>query len=236
MGKIKLVIKNYFLGECGFMEKFPGVYQLDGNLATRNLTPGQQVYGEKLVESEGPEYRIWNPRRSKLAAAILNGLDTFPFKEDSKTLYLGASSGTTPSHISDISKKGLIYCVEFSPRMMRSLVDLSELRSNLVPILDDATKPLNYLHLVEKVDVIYSDVAQPSQSELFMHNMRLFLEEDGLGILMLKARSIDVTKKPEEVFREEESKLRSSGFRVLEKVKLEPYEKDHLGLVCEVGF
>lgn len=189
-----------------------------------------------MVESEGHEYRLWNPRRSKLAAAILNGLEIFPFKDDSKTLYLGASSGTTPSHISDISKIGLIYCVEFSPRMMRSLVDLSELRKNLVPILDDATKPLNYLHLVEKVDVIYSDVAQPRQSELFMDNMRLFLKEDGIGILMLKARSIDVTKKPEEVFRAEESKLKTAGFRVLERVKLEPYEKDHLGLVCGFSF
>lgn len=217
-------------------ETFRRVYVIDDHLATENLTPSLKVYGEKIVDVAGIEYRIWNPRRSKLAAAILNGMKNFPFQDDSKVLYLGASSGTTPSHISDVVKMGLVYCVEFSPRMMRSLVDLSELRSNLVPILDDATKPLNYLHLVEKVDVIYSDVAQPNQSELFMDNMRLFLKEDGLGILMLKARSIDVTKKPEEIFRKEESKLKAAGFRVLEKIKLEPYEKDHLGLVCEFGF
>lgn len=217
-------------------ETFRRVYVIDDHLATENLTPSLKVYGEKIVDVAGIEYRIWNPRRSKLAAAILNGMKNFPFQDDSKVLYLGASSGTTPSHISDVVKMGLVYCVEFSPRMMRSLVDLSELRSNLVPILDDATKPLNYLHLVEKVDVIYSDVAQPNQSELFMDNMRLFLKEDGLGILMLKARSIDVTKKPEEIFRKEESKLKAAGFRVLEKIKLKPYEKDHLGLVCEFGF
>jgi len=215
---------------------FPSVYQFDGQLATCNLTPGEQVYGEKLVESRGGEYRLWNPRRSKLAAALLNGLKTFPFHDNSKIIYLGASTGTTPSHISDITPDGLVYCVEFSPLMMRKLVDLSQIRPNLIPILDDATKPRNYLHLVEKADIIYSDVAQPNQMEIFMENMRLFLKEDGVGFLMLKARSIDVTRNPEEIYREEESRLKTAGFRVLEKIDLEPYEKDHMAFVCEVSF
>lgn len=215
---------------------FPSVYQFEGQLATCNLIPGEQVYGEKLAEGRGREYRLWNPRRSKLAATILNGLETFPFHDNSKILYLGASTGTTPSHISDITPDGLIYCVEFSPRMMRKLVDLSQLRPNLIPVLDDATKPRNYLHLMEKVDIIYSDVAQPHQTEIFMDNMRLFLKEGGLGFLMLKARSIDVTRNPEEIYREEESRLKTAGFRVLEKINLEPYEKDHMAFVCEVGF
>jgi len=215
---------------------FPSVYQFDGQLATCNLTPGEQVYGEKLVESRGGEYRLWNPRRSKLAAALLNGLKTFPFHDNSKIIYLGASTGTTPSHISDITPDGLVYCVEFSPLMMRKLVDLSQIRPNLIPILDDATKPRNYLHLVEKADIIYSDVAQPNQTEIFMENMRLFLKEDGVGFLMLKARSIDVTRNPEEIYREEESRLKTAGFRVLEKIDLEPYEKDHMAFVCEVSF
>lgn len=215
---------------------FPSVYQFDGQLATCNLTPGEQVYGEKLVEGRGGEYRLWNPRRSKLAAAILNGLETFPFHDNSKIIYLGASTGTTPSHISDITPDGLVYCVEFSPRMMRKLVDLSQIRPNLIPILDDATKPRNYLHLVEKADIIYSDVAQPNQTEIFMKNMRLLLKEDGVGFLMLKARSIDVTRTPEEIYREEESRLKTTGFRVLEKINLEPYEKDHMAFVCGVSF
>ena len=174
--------------------------------------------------------------RLKLGAAILNEMQAFPFEEDSKVLYLGASSGTTPSHVSDISKNGLIYCVEFSPKMMRKLADLSQQRKNMIPILDDATKPKNYMNLVQKVDVVYSDVAQPNQAELFMDNTRLYLKEDGIGILMLKARSIDVTKAPKKIFKEEESKLKTHGFKVLEKVKLEPYEKDHIAFVCEFSF
>jgi len=219
-----------------FKEKFPGVYLIDDHLATLNLTPSLNVYGEKLVNINGSEFRIWNQRRSKLAAAILNGLKVFPFQNDSNVLYLGASSGTTPSHISDIVSHGLVYCVEFSPRMMRNLVDLSDLRINMIPILDDATKPLNYIHLVEKVDIVYSDVAQPKQTELFIDNMRLFLKKSGLGILMLKSRSINVTKNPDVIFKEEESKLKSNGFHVLEKINLEPYEKDHLSFICEFGF
>lgn len=214
----------------------PGVYETDGHIATENINPGIKVYGERLVEIKDKEYRIWDPRRSKLGAAILNGLEIFPFKEDSKVLYLGASAGTTPSHVSDISKDGLIYCVEFSPRMMRDLAEVCSQRQNMIPILEDATKPKNYMNMVQKVDIVYSDVAQPKQSELFMDNMRLFLKGDGVGILMIKARSIDVTKSPKKIFKEEESKLKTAGFRIIEKINLEPYEKDHMAFVCEFSF
>ncbi|WJI09693.1 fibrillarin-like rRNA/tRNA 2'-O-methyltransferase [Methanobacterium sp. CWC-01] len=217
-------------------EKYPGVYQLEDNVATVNLRPQVKVYGEKLVDFEDKELRIWDPRRSKLAAAIRNGLVTFPFKGDSKVLYLGASAGTTPSHLSDILVHGSLFCVEFSPRMMRELLHLSRQRDNLIPILDDATKPHHYQSLMEEVDVVYCDVAQPRQTELFMDNMRRFLKEDGLGIIAIKSRSIDVTQRPKKIFRQEESKLKAAGFRVLEKVDLEPYEKDHRMVVCEFAF
>ena len=90
------------------------VYLKDGQIATKNLTPGISVYGEELIQ-EKEEYRIWNPRRSKLAAALLNGLENLDISEDAKVLYLGASTGTTVSHISDIVTDGRIYAVEFSP-------------------------------------------------------------------------------------------------------------------------
>lgn len=218
------------------LENFDGVYMIENHIATKNLTPGNKVYGEKLVELEGSEYRIWDQRRSKLGAAIMNGMDAFPFEEHSKVLYLGASSGTTPSHISDICNHGIVWCVEFSPRMMRSLVELAKIRRNIIPILDDATKPKNYLHLLENVDILYSDVAQPKQSELFIKNMRLYLKPEGVGIIIIKARSIDVTKNPKKIFKEEESKLKTGGFRVLEKISLEPYEKDHMAMICELAF
>lgn len=211
------------------------VYFKDGNVATRNLCPGTSVYGEELI-SEGEEYRIWNPRRSKLAAALLNGLENLELDEASKVLYLGASTGTTVSHISDIVIDGKIYAVEFSPTTAKKLVQLSRQRLNIAPILGDATKPKGYLNLVEKTDLVYCDVAQPTQTELFMRNMNLFAKDDGVGLLMIKARSIDVVQKPKKIFKLQEQKLKEKAFKIIEKVKLEPYEKDHIAFLVEKNF
>lgn len=102
------------------------IFYKDGEIATRNLRPGIKVYDERLIQEGDEEYRIWNPRRSKLAAALLNGLEMLDLNNDSKVLYLGASTGTTVSHISDICDEGLIYAVEFSPVSMKKLVRLSQ--------------------------------------------------------------------------------------------------------------
>ena len=211
------------------------VYFKDENIATLNLTPGTSVYGEELIQ-EDVEYRIWNPRRSKLAAALLNGLKNLELDNASKVLYLGASTGTTVSHISDIVTEGRIYAVEFSPTTAKKLVQLSRQRPNIAPILGDATKPKGYLNIVEKTDLVYCDVAQPTQTELFMRNMNLFCKEDGVGLLMIKARSIDVVQKPKKVFKEQEKKLKEKGFKIVAKVKLEPYEKDHIAFLVEKNF
>ncbi len=109
-------------------------------------------------------------------------------------------------------------------------------RENMIPLLEDASKPQNYLNLTEKVDFLYSDVAQPNQTEIFMDNMRMYLKDECQGMIMIKARSIDVSRKPRKIFREEASKLKEHGFRVVDKVDLEPYEKDHRCLVCEFAF
>ena len=211
------------------------VYFKDGNVATRNLNPRISVYGEELIQ-ENEEYRIWNPRRSKLAAALLNGLNNLELQDTSKVLYLGASTGTTVSHISDIVINGRVYAVEFSPTTAKKLVHLSSQRHNIAPILGDATKPKSYLNIVEKTDLIYCDVAQPTQTELFMRNMNLFSNDNGVGLLMIKARSIDVVQKPKKVFKEQEKKLKEKGFKIIEKVKLEPYEKDHIAFLVEKNF
>lgn len=212
------------------------IYLKDNQLATENLAPGISVYGEQLIENNNKEFRIWNPTRSKLAASLLNGMEKLNIEDRDKILYLGASTGTTVSHISDIVKEGLIYAVEFSPVTAKKLVRLAGQRENIAPILADATKPKEYLNLVEKVDLVYCDVAQPTQSELFMKNMNMFAKEEGQGLLMIKARSIDVVMKPKKIFKEEEKKLKEKGFTILEKIKLEPYEKDHIAFLVEKNF
>ena len=212
------------------------IFFKDEEIATKNLRPGIRVYDERLIINDDIEYRIWNPRRSKLAAALLNGLNSLKLENDSKVLYLGASTGTTVSHISDITYDGLIYAVEFSPVSMKKLIRLSHQRHNIAPLLEDATKPKRYLNKVEKVDLVYCDVAQEKQSELFMDNMDLFLKEDGQGLITIKARSIDVVQKPKKIFKDEEKKLKANGYSIIEKIKLEPYEKDHIAFLVEKSF
>ena len=211
------------------------VFLKGDEVATRNLTPGISVYGEELI-TEDFEYRLWNPRRSKLYAAILNGLSSLKIENDYKILYLGASTGTTVSHISDIAYNGKIYAVEFSPVTAKKLTRLSRQRPNIYPILADATKPKEYMNIIEKVDFLYCDVAQPTQTELFMKNMNLFSKDDALGMITIKARSIDVIQKPKKIFKQEEKKLKEKGFKIIEKIKLEPYEKDHIAFLVEKNF
>ncbi len=198
---------------------------IKGKPATENLVPGERVYDEKLVRRNGKEYRVWNPKKSKLAAALVKGLKNFPFKEDSKVLYLGAASGTTVSHISDICKKGRIYAVDVSPRVLRELVMVAGKRKNLFPILADANDP-NY-PFVEKVDIIYEDVAQPNQAEILIKNAKKYLKKDGWAIIAVKARSIKVNESPKKIFREVESQL-LKDFKIKEKIRLDPYERDHM--------
>jgi len=209
------------------------VAEIDGMLATANLLPGERVYDEKLVESEGVEFRLWNPNRSKLSAAILNGLKSLPIKPGSKILYLGAASGTTASHVSDlVGEDGLVLSVEHSKKPMENLFNLSLRRENMIPLFYDANHPLRYAALMEKVDVVYQDVAQKNQAEILEKNAGLYLKEGGFIMLAIKAKSIDSTKKTGEVIAGEIAKLKPS-FKILEVINLEPYEKDHVMVVAE---
>ncbi|RLG67031.1 MAG: fibrillarin-like rRNA/tRNA 2'-O-methyltransferase [Methanobacteriota archaeon] len=208
----------------------PGVH----HFATENLVPRQSVYGEKLLTYGGKEYRIWDPNRSKLAAALKKGLDRVPIEVCSRVLYLGAASGTTASHISDICREGRVYCVEFSPRVARNLVSLCETRVNMVPLIFDASNPVDYAPLVERVDTIYQDVAQPNQTEILLRNAELYLEKGGHVLYFVKSRSIDVTRQPEKVFREEKRRI-EGVLDVLDVIRLDPYEKDHILILARKG-
>jgi fibrillarin-like pre-rRNA processing protein len=209
-------------------EKFEGIFLINGKLATLNLLPGESVYGEELVRVGEKEYRVWDLWRSKPAAAIKKRIKEFPIKKGAKVLYLGIASGTTASHFSDIvEKEGIIYGVEFSERVLRELIPIAEKRGNIIPILGDARKPEEYRNIViEKVDVVYCDVASPDEIELFIRNSLEFLKPKGYGMIAIKSRSIDVLKKPEEIYKEARKKL-ENFFEILDFVKLDPYDKDH---------
>jgi len=214
--------------------EFAGVYGVtleDGSqrIATENIAPGRNVYGERLIKHDGAELRLWEPFRSKLAAVILRGLKHLPVKPSCKVLYLGAASGTTASHVSDIvGEDGSVFCIEFAPRSIRDLIDnVCRFRVNMVPILADARFPRKYVTLVGKVDVIYCDIAQPEQARVLVDNADVFLKGDGWIMLAVKARSIDVTEEPVEVYKREIKVLQVNGLRITQVINLEPYDKAH---------
>jgi fibrillarin-like pre-rRNA processing protein len=179
---------------------------------------------------------VWDAFRSKLAAAILKNLATVPIKPNHQVLYLGAASGTTASHVSDIvGEKGHVYCVEFASRSLRELVNnVCAYRLNMSPILEDARFPQKYAMFVRgKVDDIYCDIAQPEQAKVLADNADFFLKKDGWVMLAVKAQSIDVTKEPSEVYKQEVKVLKSRGLSVKEVIQLEPYDKAHAMIVAQ---
>ncbi|BEI86096.1 hypothetical protein CcaverHIS002_0603830 [Cutaneotrichosporon cavernicola] len=220
--------------------KHAGVYIAKGKehlLVTRNLTPGESVYGEKRIsvatmnadgEEEKVEYRVWNPFRSKLAAGILGGLDAIHIKPGAKVLYLGAASGSTVSHVADIvGPEGVVYAVEFSHRPGRDLIGMAKKRTNVIPIVDDARHPQKYRMLLQMVDVIFADVAQPDQARIIALNAHHFLKQGGAIVISIKANCIDSTAPAAQVFASEVNNMRKEGIKPKEQLTLEPYERDH---------
>lgn len=224
--------------------RHPGVFVARGKedmLVTKNLTPGESVYGEKRISVETPstpaangdpnpatktEYRVWNPFRSKLAAGILGGLDDIFIKPGSKVLYLGAASGTSVSHVADIvGPTGTVFAVEFSHRSGRDLINMATHRMNVIPIIEDARHPLRYRMLVSMVDVIFADVAQPDQARIVGLNAHLYLKVGGAALVSIKANCIDSTAAPEAVFAREVQKMREERLKPLEQLTLEPFER-----------
>lgn len=226
-----------------------GVFVAKGKehlLVTRNIVPGESVYGEKRISietaaadgaAEGTkskiEYRVWNPFRSKLAAGILGGLDDIHIAPGKKVLYLGAASGTSVSHVADVvGPEGAVYAVEFSHRSGRDLIGMARRRTNVVPIVEDARHPMKYRMLVPMVDVIFADVAQPDQARIVALNAHHFLKNGGAAVISIKASCIDSTAPAEVVFAAEVKKLQSEMFKPKEQLTLEPYERDHAMLIA----
>lgn len=215
--------------------RLPGVYIARGpqdTMVTKNMVPGESVYNEKRisveVNGEKVEYRVWNPFRSKIAASILGGISDTGIFPGAKVLYLGAASGTTVSHVSDIvGPTGVVYAVEFSHRVGRDLINMAKKRTNVIPIIHDARKPQDYRFLVGIVDVVFADVAQPDQARIIAENSHMYLKNGGKFLISLKANCIDSTNKPEVVFANEVNKLKELGLKPKEQLTLEPYERDH---------
>ncbi|MDD3083467.1 MAG: fibrillarin-like rRNA/tRNA 2'-O-methyltransferase [Candidatus ainarchaeum sp.] len=214
-------------------ELFEGVYSDGKNIFTKNLLPGKKVYGEKLIQKNGIEYRTWNPFKSKYCAGIKNDLKKNIFFKKSIVLYLGSAEGTSVSHVSDIiGEKGIIFCVDLSNIAMQKLAKLAEERKNLFPILSDANKIENYLEFIEKnsIDILFQDISQRNQIEIFLKNS-IFLKKNCFGALSLKTKSIsqENAKKTLEI----EKKKLEEKFEIIQIINLEPFEKEHYLIIVK---
>jgi fibrillarin-like pre-rRNA processing protein len=212
--------------------EWEGVYTDGPWLLTRNLVPGVSVYGESRPVEDGVEYRRWDANRSKLAAYLRCGGRAWPFRDATSVLYLGAGSGTTVSHLSDVCPHGTIAAIEMSRRSFRDLLKLAEGRPNILPILGDAARPETYGSRVGPVSVVYQDVAQREQDVIFQKNLE-GLRSGGVGYLMIKARSEDVAARPSDLYEDARRKIAGAHLKVLDLRVLAPYQTDHAALVAQ---
>lgn len=214
------------------MEKIqPGIFRKGAKMFTKAASE-KQVYGEKFIEEDGDKYREWNPNRSKVGAGVEKGID-LEMNQDDLVLYLGAASGTTVSHFSDILEDGFVFAVEYSETVIRKLLDVAQSRENIAPILGNARNPEEYSDVVTEVDVVFQDISQSDQAEIFIKNAEKYLKQDGKALLAVKAQSISTSRPTEEIYEEVKDKL-SQKFEIIEEDSLEPHETDHLFLKMEL--
>ena len=150
-------------------------------------------------------------------------------------LYLGASSGTTVSHIHDHvcgaenHHNGQLLAIEISPRMMRDLQTLAEQRKGLIPILTDARDVNGYATMMRsKAQWIHQDLSIADQAQNFISIAEKTLSKGGTGILSLKAaseRAID--GEDESRFARAESLLRQSSLDFIERIDIGQYQEQH---------
>jgi fibrillarin-like pre-rRNA processing protein len=138
------------------------------------------------------------------------------------------------SYVSDICHRGTVIAVEFAPEPFRSLVDVSRARPNVLPILADARDPSAYaVQVVLPVDVIYQDVAQRDQWAIAHRNVQALMAEDGWLVLVVKARSVDVTKRASDVYDTVAAEASASGYQVVEMLDLGAYVEGHAALIAK---
>jgi len=203
-------------------------------LYSKNLVPGNKVYGERLITFKGEEYREWNPFRSKLAAMILEKPSLEFLTKDLSCLYLGASSGTTISHLSDIVYEGVIYGVEFAERSMRQLIQNTDKRKNIVPILGNANFPESYANSIfTPIDLVYQDIAQPNQAQIAIENCNYYLKNNGFLILAIKSQSIDSIQKSEKIYIQEKKILEKAGYVIIDSINIHKYAANHIILTVQ---
>ncbi len=174
------------------------------------------------------KWDTWNPYHSKLSAYLLAGGENWPFKKNSKVLYLGSAEGNTISYLSKICKTDTITAVDISAVAMAELLVLAKNKKNIIPCLNDAHFPERYRIQANNPEIIYQDIAQNDQVDIFIRNFNYFKPK--CAFLMLKTQSIAGRNK--EIFKETETKL-TQLFEKVETVNINKWAKGHSAYYME---
>ncbi len=216
-----------------------GVRREGRSLWTRNAVKGVSVRGERRKTNSRVEWRAWASSKSKVAAALLrtsnNPSNLLP-DTGSTCLYLGASYGSTVSHIHDQAcgsgnhHGGQVVAVEISPRAMRELSVLAVSRPGMVPVLGDARVPAQVAPFMRgKADWMHQDLSIADQAQTFVKMADAFLRPRGTGLLSLKAASERASQGDDDSrFAKAERILEESNLELVERIDLTGLEEQHV--------
>ena len=165
---------------------------------------------------------VWNPYHSKLSAYLIAGGKNWPFKKNSKILYLGSAEGNTISYLSEICKTNSITAVEISSVAMAELLVLAKKKENIIPCLSDAHFPEKYRVQANNPEIIYQDIAQNDQVNIFIRNCEYYKPKH--AFLMLKTQSM--AKQYDDIFKKTEKKL-NKIFKKVESININKWAKGH---------
>ena len=175
-----------------------------------------------LELKQGSKWISWNPYHSKLSAYVLGKGKNWPFTKESKILYLGSAEGNTVKFLSKLCVNGEIIAIDISAIAMAELIALAEKETNIIPFLGDAHFPNKYQAYARKPDILYQDVAQADQIEIFTRNYKFFNPK--CGFLMIKSRSM--SGKDKNIFDKVENILKKE-FNYLEIIDITKWAKGH---------
>ena len=202
-------------------------------LATLNNAGINEAYNEKLTEINGKQYNVWNPYTSKLAAAIVNGMEIFPILEKTKVLYLNTTIEKTLSHISDIiGMNGKIFVVRDMVENSKNFLEkVRNNRVNIFSITREKGVPARFSS-TEMVNVVYVDITQHNETEVAIQNCKNYLRNGGFLMLVVPTKKIDFINNPSKQNLEEMQKLQSS-FEITQQVNLTDFFKEHSMIIAK---
>ena len=177
-------------------------------------------------ENQANQYRNWNPSYSKLAAALFNGLEIFPFKSDSKIFYSDNSSTTTLNHLLDIvDSNGIIYLQKNNSAKIKNL-------KNIVIVDQEKIATLSSNGLKESFDVIYLDIITNGNLRTQILNHEKTLKNSGFLIIILNK----ITKINDPSFRDQINNIiinSNSSLKLIQEINLSNFFKKSMMIIMQ---